>query len=304
MDRARTRGFALGGSHLEDNGLRYYTRFCFFVGWVEGRNLAGKPVVEHVMETVSAGQDLDDPKTKSRIAEQVLPLIEDVANPVERDAYRQKLARLLRVDERALMEAQPGRPVRRAQRAAPPQEAQPAASGREARPIDPIETYALSVLLQHPEYLYLLDRALQEAGLARLDIPDFQHTDHQLILRLVQQAVEQADVEPGVFITDHVPEALAEKLLSLQQSPLPAEPDQERVIEDLSRAIMRSRYNSITRSLNQLRFLLEDVQEQGDLRGNAYAELVVQHLQTRDRIDRALSQVTNKRTLLSPSGWG
>ncbi|HEX2980388.1 MAG TPA: DNA primase, partial [Anaerolineaceae bacterium] len=30
---------------------------------------AAKPVVEHVMETVSAGQDLDDPKTKSRIAE-------------------------------------------------------------------------------------------------------------------------------------------------------------------------------------------------------------------------------------------
>ncbi len=37
----------------------------------------------------------------------MLPLIEDVANPVERDAYRQRLARLLRVDERSLLTSQP-----------------------------------------------------------------------------------------------------------------------------------------------------------------------------------------------------
>ncbi len=42
----------------------------------------------------------------------MLPLIEDVPNPVERDAYRQRLARTLRVDERALTGAlrQPPRP--------------------------------------------------------------------------------------------------------------------------------------------------------------------------------------------------
>ena len=35
------------------------------------------------------------PRSKAEIAAQVLPLIEDVPNPVERDAYRQRLARLL-----------------------------------------------------------------------------------------------------------------------------------------------------------------------------------------------------------------
>ena len=62
-----------------------------------------RPIVIHVMETLAAQRDLDDPKVKSEIAAQTLPLIEDVANPVERDAYRQKLARLLHVDERSLM---------------------------------------------------------------------------------------------------------------------------------------------------------------------------------------------------------
>ena len=69
--------------------------------WVDILQSA-KPIVEHVMNVITAGQNLDDPKVKRDIANQILPLIEDVPNAVERDAYRQKLARLLRVDERAL----------------------------------------------------------------------------------------------------------------------------------------------------------------------------------------------------------
>ena len=68
---------------------------------------AARPIVVHVMETLAAGRDLDDPKVKSEIAAQVLPLIEDVPNSVEREAYRQRLARLLRVDERSLLGANP-----------------------------------------------------------------------------------------------------------------------------------------------------------------------------------------------------
>src|SRR5512145_1561076 len=62
-----------------------------------------KPIVIHVMETLAASRDLDDPKVKEEIATQVLPLIEDVPSSIERDTYRQRLARLIRVDERALL---------------------------------------------------------------------------------------------------------------------------------------------------------------------------------------------------------
>ncbi|MFZ3080694.1 MAG: DNA primase, partial [Bellilinea sp.] len=41
-----------------------------------------KPIVVHVMESLAAGHNLDDPKAKSEIAAQVLPLIADVPNPV------------------------------------------------------------------------------------------------------------------------------------------------------------------------------------------------------------------------------
>ena len=57
------------------------------------------PLVTHVMESLASSRDINDPKVKNDIAAQMIPLIEDVPNTVERDTYRQQLARLLRVDE-------------------------------------------------------------------------------------------------------------------------------------------------------------------------------------------------------------
>src|SRR5689334_20449513 len=61
-----------------------------------------KPIVTYVMETLLADQNVNDPKVKSGIATQMIPLIEDLPNALERDTYRQQLARMLRVDESAL----------------------------------------------------------------------------------------------------------------------------------------------------------------------------------------------------------
>ena len=72
-----------------------------------------QPIVVHVMEALAAGRDLEDARVKSEIAGQVLPLIEDLPNPVERDTYRQRLARFLKVDERSLVGAQAGAPKTR-----------------------------------------------------------------------------------------------------------------------------------------------------------------------------------------------
>ncbi|MBC7877304.1 MAG: DNA primase, partial [Anaerolineales bacterium] len=70
-----------------------------------------KPIVTHVMDSLAAGQNLNDAKVKNQIAAQVLPLIEDLPSPMERDTYRQALARMLKVDERALMGTQAQGPV-------------------------------------------------------------------------------------------------------------------------------------------------------------------------------------------------
>src|SRR5262249_39732718 len=61
-----------------------------------------KPIVTYVMETLATGQNIIDPKVKNQIAAQVLPLIEDLPDPGERDIYRKKLARMLKIHETAL----------------------------------------------------------------------------------------------------------------------------------------------------------------------------------------------------------
>ena len=55
-----------------------------------------QPIVAHVMQTLAAGQDTDDPKVKIEITQQVMPLIQDLPSAIERDTYTQQLARLLR----------------------------------------------------------------------------------------------------------------------------------------------------------------------------------------------------------------
>ena len=66
---------------------------------------SARPIIYHVLDSLSEGQDIDDPKTKRSIAAQVLPLVNDVADSVERDAYRQYIARTLKIDERALIDS-------------------------------------------------------------------------------------------------------------------------------------------------------------------------------------------------------
>src|SRR5574342_612744 len=119
-----------------------------------------KPILTHVMETLAEGQDLKDPKVKSSIAVQMVPLIEDLPDSVERETYRQQLARFLRVDERALIGEQArGRSVSgskypRAKRTRKqPGEDKPPIDGRLINTVSPsfkLETYCLSVLLQKP----------------------------------------------------------------------------------------------------------------------------------------------------------
>ncbi len=259
---------------------------------------AARPVVIHVMETLAAGRDLDDPKIKSSIAAQVLPLIEDVPNPVERDTYRQRLARLLRVDERSLAGAAPApsrsrRTVRQAPAATRGQAA--AAAARTAlNPSQALEAYCAGALLNRPDLLFLLDRALQQAGLTRLSVQDFEHTDHQVLFRLVQQSLEQDGLEPHLYIAQQLPEALEERVADLRALP-EARESNPKLVEDLLRAVIRLRMNNITESLNQLRFLQEEVQQQGDPRAIAYQDLVLQHTQARIRLDLALQQAASNR---------
>jgi DNA primase len=254
---------------------------------------AARPIVTHVMETLAAGRDLEDPKVKSDIAARVLPLIEDVPNPVEREAYRQRLARLLRIDERALigMGKPLPQPSRRTARSTPPQTtAVPVLVQTTQNLVRSLEMHILRLLLRQPDALYLLDRALQKAGLSRFMPEELLESSHQMLGRLIVTALEQDEAEPPAFILANTPPAL-EGLLQQLWAPLPkGEPTSERLVEDLIRSMFRLRLTRVKEELAELTQLQKDLQESGGEQLESYRELVQQYTETLKRLNTALGQ--------------
>jgi DNA primase len=256
---------------------------------------AAQPIVLHVMNTFSTGRNLDDPKVKSEIAGQVLPLIDDVPNPVERDTYRQRLARLLRVDERALLSSQPVRGSRSLRNEISKTRTSSRRSNLllESSPkklIHELEVHCLRILIRNPESLNKVDRTLQKEGLARLTPLDFEQTEHQILARLVLQSLAQDELEPRQFLQTNLPENLGELWQELMAPFSPPEPNENRLFEDLVRTTLRLRSIHIKESLEQLYTFQQDLQEQGEMSLASYQEMIIQYSRTREKLDHALNQ--------------
>jgi DNA primase len=255
-----------------------------------------KPIVTHVMDTLAAGQNLNDAKVKNQIAAQVLPLIEDLPSPMERDTYRQALARMLRVDESALIGGQAQVPrVRRARRVEPGQapESEPAALAVSSSHI--VESYCLGVLFRRPELLYRLDRRLEESRLSPLAAEDFEYTDHQILLRLIRQSLEQVESDQHQYVVIHLPEplkGLAQDLLGQAQK---LDPLDDRLLEELQRLVQKLRRARANLDLTQTRFLQEEAQQNGDPRASLYQQQVLQLAKLINSIDQANRRLALKR---------
>jgi DNA primase len=258
-----------------------------------------QPIVVHVMGALAAGRDLDDAKVKSEIASQVLPLIEDLPNPVERDTYRQRLARFLKVDERSISG---GRAQgQKAARPRPQVKLQPRQE-QAAPAVPPVfspsykgEAHILGLLIRRPDLLYRLDRGLLEAGLARIAPEDFGTTDHQVLFRLVRQSLDQDARDAADFLRQNLPPAMEGLVDDLAARPGELGPLDDRLIEDMFRALVKIRRTALTENINQLRFLQEDAQQSGDLRLDSYRQMVQQYSALLRGLDQATLRPNGRR---------
>ena len=255
-----------------------------------------KPIVTHVMETLAAGQNINDPKVKNQIAVQVLPLIEDLPNPLERDTYRQALSRLLRVDERTLSASQAQGPRVRRPRAT--QKSQVRESVKVTVATSPgklVEAYVIGVLFRKPELLYRLDRSLQEFGLTALDAQDFEYTDHKMLFGFIRESVEQDKTEHHDFVVEALPESLQGLSRDLLKQAKTTEMLDEKLMEELLRGVIKLRRVTAGENLNQLRFLQEEAQQDGDSRASFYQDVVLQHTRLLRDLDQAHRRMLQKR---------
>ncbi len=247
-----------------------------------------KPVVIHVMETLAAGRDMDDPKSKSEIASQVLPLINEVPDALERDAYRQRLARLIKVDERRLVgfEGTSRRPRRRTRLLqSSPVESKPDFAIQDGNAL--LEAHCLGILVRCPELVFHIDRALHEAHLIRLSRLDFERAEYQAIFELVEESLAQDHSEPMHYVLNCLSLPLMEIVDGLLERTARLDPKEERVLEDIMRAVLEIRRRQVNETVNLLRFQMDDAAQGGDLRTREFEESMARCTQTLRNLHQA-----------------
>ena len=178
--------------------------------------------------------------------------------------------------------------------------ADPAARPAEAPPIlltssnYAIEAHALGVLMRRPDLLYRVDRALHEHGLSSLSAEDFQHVDHQAVIRLLRQSVDQDVAEPLNYVLNGLSLPMMEIADSLLAHTDRLDPSDDRVLADVLRAILDLRQRAVRQSMEYLRFLMEDAKDQGDLKATQYRQTMVQHTVIMQRLNKAMGQYTSR----------
>jgi DNA primase len=251
------------------------------------------PLVIHVMESLAKSRDINDPKVKNEIAAQMIPLIEDVPNTVERDTYRQRLARLLRVDEDALMGQSKIKPVRRQYTRTTSKQITDNIHHENTRniiePSSEMEKHCLALLTRIPELIYRMDRLLQQSELDCLSEKDFSNTEYMEIFLIISKSLTQDELDPSEYILENIPPPQKDALKKLLDSYNPDKINEDDLISDLLRTVIRMRHNKINESLRQLRFLQEEEQEQGQQQANIpFQDLVLTYTQNLLKLNHAL----------------
>ena len=251
-----------------------------------------KPVVTHVMETLAARSDVDDPKVKEEIANQVLPLIEDVKGSVEREAYRQRLARILQVDERALVRRSSGGVYRRRRTYRPmPRVSSPTVSAADTTH-RVLEGACIKALLTDPTLVHFIDRHFRSFELACLHLDDFSHTDYKEAFKLIKESLDQDIENPLAYVHGHLPEALREAFLDTDEETIYPnwrfQPNAS-IFESLLNMFIRLRRVRIDEGLDQLVFL--GTQEHDPEEGVVdISKIALDYVQARAKLDQALKK--------------
>ena len=221
------------------------------------------PVVPFVIDALSAGRNLDDPREKAKFSKEVLPIIRDVADPVEQAVYMQQLARRLQVEERAMFDqmrvvnATPQRAQRTSQRPRPPITPVPELPKRDTTDL---EFYCLSLLLRHPHVLNAIDELLDRAELPPLQVDDFEQLPNREVFRALQAAVSTDPAPTLEEIRAELDETLHPQLAALYDEANELMPNDRGISLEsgAQKAGLQLREKRLRREGQQLRVMLQD----------------------------------------------
>jgi DNA primase len=261
---------------------------------------SAKPIITHVMNTLSLDRNLDDPKTKSQIAAQIMPLIGDVPDSVERDAYQQQLARLLQVEVRALqLLTSPARGMGSAKKRQTKDQEKPELKFVDIATIKEknitLEKYCLQILLPKPELLYRINRLLKTAGLSELTENDFEDAKNQQLAKLIFQSLDQEIKDPAQFIREDHPLELDELIAELTMLPQDEsktrfkQMNEQKQIGEIMRSLLLLRQTRNQIELSQLQAMLNEALQNQEEDSTDFQSQITDHIFMRGKLDRAMA---------------
>jgi DNA primase len=236
------------------------------------------PVVDFYLQVVSAQYDLTTAKGKSALVREVLPLLKEINNPVERAHYVSQLARLVKIGERVLLaELGDGRrpsPPPQPPPAPPPVEA-PVTTDEEKR-VFGLEEYSLAIILGQPEALAAANEELLSLDLSPLSADDFYRAQNQQLFLTLSNWIteaypdtpqrEEGEVEPEIEHLINQCDPLLQSHLNFlreQWGTLPTAPA-EMLTGDLVGRILLMRGQHLQEEIANLRFLQDEAEESRD----------------------------------------
>ena len=251
-----------------------------------------KPIITHVIDTLTNGKDLDDPKTKSEIAGKIIPLIKDVPNAIERDTYRQQLARILHIDEQALFSLSETQYVNkrntRRKTTTQPDNIESLISSVKNKAYN-IEKHLTLLLMNDPELIYDLNRFLNKNEMEPLSIADVESGDLQVILALILHSLQQIDLDPSTYVKNNLSEEM-DWLKTEMLNAIPEGVTPDRIIEDLSRTLLTLRRLRINEKINNLLLVQENNEaKQAIVLDAAIQADLMKNIKLRAALEKALS---------------
>ncbi len=242
-----------------------------------------QPVVSYVIGVVTRDLDLNDAKAKSAIAQQVLPLIADIVDPVEREHYLQQLARALRMDERTLRLVRLPQPSPRFQPQSPapppppPGEDFPAeANGiaqetKKTRPVARGDKRAANLLrhcLEYPRLIIQVNQSLLRQGQPAIGGKDLVVPEDKLVLAIIYDRADQAAVVTIEELCDSLDSVLLERIETLLVLPASPESELSRQADRLAMSVLDWRLVQAQTEVGQLQQLVREAHRQQDEAAN------------------------------------
>jgi DNA primase len=249
---------------------------------------ASIPVVDYYLQQVTRDMDLNEAKQKSEAVRQLVPVLSEIRDEVERTHYVQRLARMIRVDEdtvrRQLTVRTRGKQTR--QERTPQEET---TRTRRAR-VFGLEEHCLTALLRRPEFWDRINHLLDELSLAPLQENDFVQTENRLLFAAWSYMEEGHTWQQWV---DQLPIELQQHLEFLLSRGLDTDELASRDAErDIERRALELRLESVQRDNQNLKMLQTEALEQGDAKATEYSQTMVARTRDLLRLQRALSERT------------